>query len=180
MPPSNAEQPCVPGRTQARFTANAKSAQDKLPRVPERAGFTPTRRPGVSTARPGAGACFAPKAGRGCCSLFWRSRSIRCLRFFSRIEALDLPSPRSSSIRTNNKDRTREMLAEWVSEVRSHMPRSRWTPRVPGQIETFGVHGWNASGSRCCRSGTSACEDPGTRLRYYFTADVGNSTAPAL
>ncbi len=179
--------PVCPAEHRARFTANAKSALDKLPRMPERAGFTALRGPAAQhQLAPARELHTLPAHGetpKVLLAILAKQMGTMLPLFLRCIEALDYPkSSIVIYIRTNNnKDRTREMLAEWVEQVRPHYAAIEMDATdVPEQVETFGVHEWNAERFKVLGRirNVSLRKTLEHGCAYYFTADVDNFVRP--
>jgi glycosyltransferase involved in cell wall biosynthesis/SAM-dependent methyltransferase len=179
--------PTCPAEHRERFTANAKSALDKLPRMPERAAFTALRRPaGQHQLGPARELHALPPQGgtpKVLLAILAKQMETMLPLYLRCIEALDYPkSSIVIYIRTNNnKDRTREMLAEWVERVRPYYAAVEMDASdVPEQVETFGVHEWNAERFKVLGRirNVSLRKTLEHGCAYYFTADVDNFIRP--
>jgi hypothetical protein len=79
------------------------------------------------------------------------------------------------------QDLTREMLAEWVERVRPYYAAVEMDASdVPEQVETFGVHEWNAERFKVLGRirNVSLRKTLEYGCAYYFTADVDNFIRP--
>jgi glycosyltransferase involved in cell wall biosynthesis len=178
--------PLCPAEHRMRFAANARFSLDKLPRAPDRAGFSPLGHPGgqqqLAPARELHSLQHAdpPKV---LLAILAKQKEKMLTQYLRCIEALDYPkSSIVIYIRTNNnQDRTREMLAEWVTRVRPHYAAIEMDDSdVPERVEAFRVHEWNAVRfgvlGKIRNSSLQKTLEHG--CAYYFTADVDNFIRP--
>jgi glycosyltransferase involved in cell wall biosynthesis len=178
--------PACPANERARFAANAKSALDKLPRMPDRAAFTALHKPGQHALEPARELHTLPAHGatpKVLLAILAKQMEAMLPLYLRCIEALDYPkSAIVIYIRTNNnKDRTREILAEWVERVRPYYAAVEMdVSDVPEQVETFGVHEWNAERFKVMGRirNVSLQKTLEHGCAYYFTADVDNFVRP--
>lgn len=180
-------QPNCPDDQCARFAANAKFALDQLPSAPEGAGFRAWAQPAGShalgrarelqTASPGAA------TPRVLLAILAKQQEPMLPLYLKCIEALDYPKGSIVIyIRTNNnRDRTRQILAEWVARVRPLYAAIEFDDvDVPERVEAYAVHEWNAERFKVLARirNISLAKTLEHGCAYYFTADVDNFLRP--
>lgn len=179
--------PASPAGERERFAANARFALAQLPRLPAIAdqgalghargvhALAPARplqsvEPGIPPAR--VLLAILAKQQEPMLPLY-----LRC------IEALDYPkSAIVIYIRTNNnRDRTRQMLADWVERMRPHYAAIEMDATDVAQpVESYGVHEWNPERFAVLAKirNISLQKTLAHGCAYYFTADVDNFLRP--
>ena len=174
----------IPPGELARFAQNARFALERLP--PETsldAPRPPAAAPIGALGRRDLRSVLPDPAPRVLLAILAKQKAPVLPLYLKCLEALDYPkSSIVLSIRTNNnRDRTREILREWIKRVAGDYADVDYDERdVAEPVQSFGVHEWNATRFKVLAAirAESLRKAIAYGCAFYFVADVDNFLVP--